>query len=284
MSTSRFFRRALHPTRLSVKLFMGICLLGCLSVVVQTPSRAKETSVLIAQIRQLQEGDRGAAVTALQRQLNGNGLFPYSINGIYGPATTQAVRQFQRIRRLDVTGIADIQTLNLLEVDLAQLSTGLSHPIHGTISSDRITPASNREDVRILQRVLRSFGFNLSADGIYGAQTEQAVRAYERTAEIPVDGIADRATLLNMGFNSDGSAGLDRDSSSSRSPQGRYVAAVIEPPSELSRVRQDFPNATVERNNLGEYISIGRFIDQSDAADWADFASDLGYEARVLRD
>ena len=255
-------------------------------VVAQTPSRAKETPVLIAQIRQLQEGDRGEAVTALQRQLNGNGLFPYSINGIYGPATTQAVRQFQRIRRLEVTGTADIETLNLLGVDLAQLSTGLSHPTHGTLISDRVTPASSREDVVILQRVLRSYGFNLSTDGIYGAQTEQAVRTYERTAGLPVDGIADQATLVDMGFTSDGrgSPGSTLNGSSSRSPEGRYVAAIIESPSELNRVRQDFPNAAVERNSLGEYISIGRFFKQSDAADWADFASDLGYEARVLRD
>ncbi|MEM8612485.1 MAG: peptidoglycan-binding protein [Cyanobacteria bacterium P01_H01_bin.105] len=240
--------------------------------------------MLIAQIRRLQEGDRGPAVAELQRQLNSNGLFPSAINGVYGPATTQAVRQFQRIRRLDVTGIADIQTLNLLDVDLSQLLAGLSHPVHGTISADRITSASSREDVSILQRVLRSFGFNLATDGIYGTQTEQAVRAYERTANLPVDGIADRATLINMGFNDSGNENVRSPGGSSRSPQGRYVAAVIAGPSELNRVQQDFPNATVERNNLGEYISIGRFIDQSDAADWADFAGDLGYEARVLRD
>jgi hypothetical protein len=108
-----------------------------------------------------------------------------------------------------------------------------------------------------------------------------------------VDGIADERTLIDMGFNSDGFSGRSNGSSSSsrpsregssRSSQGRYVAAIIAQPSELSNVRQDFPNATVERNNLGEYISIGRFVDPDDADNWVDFANDLGYEARVIRD
>lgn len=294
MSVSVFLPTIRHTARLSVKLLVGVWLLSCVPVMAQTPTRF-DGSVLIAQSRlRLREGDRGPAVLELQRQLDSIGLFPSSINGVYGPATTQAVRQFQRIRRLDVTGIADVETLDLLGVDLSRLPVGLSHPVHGAISSDRITPASSRDDVRILQRVLRTFGFSLEADGVYGTQTEQAIRTYERTADLPVDGIADRTTLIDMGFSADGSRADGsrgttgdrsiRDADSSRSPRGRYVAAIIAGPSQLSKVQEDFPNATVERNNLGEYISIGRFFDQSDADTWADFASDLGYDARVLRD
>ncbi|WP_163700983.1 peptidoglycan-binding domain-containing protein [Adonisia turfae] len=285
MSVSVFLPTIRHTARLSVKLLVGVWLLSCVPSMAQIPTRF-DGSVLIAQSRlRLREGDRGPAVLELQRQLDSIGLFPVAINGVYGPATTQAVRQFQRIRRLDVTGIADAETLDLLGVDLSRLPVGLSHPVHGAISSDRITPASSRDDVRILQRVLRTFGFNLEADGVYGAQTEQAIRTYERTADLPVDGIADRTTLIDMGFSA-GTTGDSsiRDADSSRSPRGRYVAAIIAGPSQLSKVQEDFPNATVERNNLGEYISIGRFFDQSDAGTWADFASDLGYDARVLRD
>ncbi|WP_161634961.1 peptidoglycan-binding domain-containing protein [Leptolyngbya sp. Heron Island J] len=283
----------LHTTnqtaRLSVKLFMGAWLLSCVPVMAAPTlsSSLAASPMLLAQSRitSLREGDQGPAVTELQRRLSRNGLFPTVVNGIYGPATTQAVRQFQRIRRLDVTGIADQDTLDLLGVNLDLIPVGLSHPDHGFISSDSITPNSSREDIRTLQRVLRMFGFNITADGVYGSQTRQAVRTYERTAGLPVDGIADRTTLINMGFNAGGNnVGGSAPTGSSRSPQGRYVAAIITAPSELSKVQQDFPNATVERNNLGEYISIGRFIDPDDADDWADFASDLGYEARVLRD
>ena len=284
-----FFHTTHQTARLSVKLLMGVWLLSCVPAVAsQTlPSHLIPSPVLLAQRQRtsLREGDQGPAVSELQRRLSNNGLFPTAVNGIYGPATTQAVRQFQRIRRLNVTGIADQDTLNLLGINLDLIPVGLSHPNHGFISSDSITPNSSREDIRTLQRVLRMFGFNLTADGVYGSQTRQAVRAYERTAGLPVDGIADRTTLINMGFTA-GRNGVDggAPTGSSRSPQGRYVAAIIAPPSELSNVQQDFPDATVERNNLGEYISLGRFIDPGDADNLADFARDLGYEARVLRD
>ena len=291
MSISGLFATTRHTARLSVKLFLSVWLLGA-PAMAQTPNQS-ESPILMAQRQiSLREGDRGAAVRELQQQLNSNGLFPAAIDGVYGSATTRAVRQFQRIRGLEVSGIADDETLDELGIDLDRLTVGLSHPDHGFINGDSITPTSSSEDIRTLQRVLRMFGFDLDTDGVYGAQTEQAVRAYERTAGLPVDGIADQTTLLDMGFSSDSQNGPGRNNNarpprgagSSRSSYGRYVAAIIAGPSQLSNVRQDFPNATVERTSQGEYISIGRFVDHEDADDWADFASELGYEARVLRD
>ena len=291
MSISGLFATTRHTARLSVKLFLSVWLLGA-PAMAQTPNQS-ESPILMAQRQiSLREGDRGAAVRGLQQKLNSNGLFPVAIDGVYGSETTRAVRQFQQIIGLNVTGIADEETLDELGLDLRLLTVGLSHPDHGFINGDSITPTSSSEDIRTLQRVLRMFGFDLDTDGVYGAQTEQAVRAYERTAGLPVDGIADQTTLLDMGFSSDSQNGPGRNNNarpprgagSSRSSYGRYVAAIIAGPSQLSNVRQDFPNATVERTSQGEYISIGRFVDHEDADDWADFASELGYEARVLRD
>jgi hypothetical protein len=294
MSISSVFPFTRHTARLSVKLLMGVWLVSCVPVMAQTPnSRWSSNSrlgapILIAQRRiLLREGDQGAAVRELQLKLNSNGLFPATIDGFYGSETTQAVRQFQRIRRLNVTGIADEDTLDELGIDLARLPVGLSHPVHGAINGDRVTANSSTDDVRTLQLVLRSFGFNLSADGIYGPQTAQAVRAYQRTSGLSVDGIAARSTLIDMGFSDDGrgrNGSTPNSVGSSRSDYGNYVAAIITTHDQLGQVQDDFPNATPERNNLGEYISIGRFVDPDDADNWVDFANDLGYEARVIRD
>ena len=285
MSISGLFATNRHTARLSVKLFLGVWLLSGMPALAQTLHQSAAPVLMAQSLSTLSQGSRGPAVTELQRQLDQRGLFPATIDGVYGPTTTQAVRQFQRIRRLEVTGIADLQTLNLLGIDIDRLPVGLSHPNYGNISTERITSASSRNDIRTLQQVLRSFGFNVTVDGVYGGETIQAVRAYQRTADLPVDGIADRATLVNMGFRSGSSTSSISDATGRRqSIQGRYVAAVIAGRSELSRVQRNFPNATVETNNLGDYISLGRFEDRSEAATWVDFASDLGYEARVLRD
>lgn len=56
--------------------------------------------------RILRRGDRGAAVVALQKQLNELGASPeLSIDGEFGPATEEAVRQMQRKIGLTVDGI-----------------------------------------------------------------------------------------------------------------------------------------------------------------------------------
>lgn len=293
MSISGLFTTNRHTARLSVKLFLGAWLLSAVPAMAkishqsasQMPSQTV-SPILLAQEARLSEGSRGPAVTELQRRLDQRGLFPAPIDGVYGPATTQAVRQFQRIRRLEVTGIADAQTLNLLGIDTQRLSVGLlSHPDYGTISTEDVSSASSRDDIRILQRVLRSYGFNVGVDGVYGGETIQAVRSYQRTADLPVDGFADRATLIHMGFRSGGSASSPYSSGNDGDRfQGRYVAAIIAGRSELGQVRRNFPNATVESNSLGDYISLGRFQDRSEADTWVDFARDLGYEARILRD
>jgi len=56
-----------------------------------------------------EEGSRGSQVQALQVQLNAHRLVTPAmvVDGDFGPATEQAVRQFQQINHLPVTGKAD---------------------------------------------------------------------------------------------------------------------------------------------------------------------------------
>lgn len=228
----------------------------------------------------LQFGSSGPEVVQLQQALNSNGLFPYSIDGVYGDDTRHAVRQFQRIRRLEVTGLADVETLQALGVDPTSLLPRMVHPVHGALGTDELGPGAARSaDVAVLQSALNSFGFGLTTDGVYGDSTRRAVRAYQRTAGIlqpngDVSGIADRETLASMGFELTGNF----------EEENRYVAAIIAGESDLSSVRQDFPEAVLDSSRLGEYISLGRYEKRSQADAKADLARSYGYDSRVLRD
>lgn len=51
----------------------------------------------------IQPGDRNAAVRALQRRLRALGYFDGSLDGVYGTATTQALRAFQKERGMSPT-------------------------------------------------------------------------------------------------------------------------------------------------------------------------------------
>ena len=65
---------------------------------------------------------------------------------------------------------------------------------------------SSGEEVRQIQSKLKSLGFYSGAvDGIYGARTQSAVKAFQRSCGITADGIAGPTTLLYLGLSSSSS-------------------------------------------------------------------------------
>jgi peptidoglycan hydrolase-like protein with peptidoglycan-binding domain len=76
-----------------------------------------------------------------------------------------------------------------------------SHP--GAHQGGTIQPAVdrllNRGDIQVAEMHLRDFGFDPGPiDGIYTAQTQAAVRAYQATYGLPVSGLLDYATRLQL--------------------------------------------------------------------------------------
>ena len=59
-------------------------------------------------------------------------------------------------------------------------------------------------DVRALQEALRKAGYNIAADGVYGAETQNAVRQYQSAQGLGVDGIAGQQTFGALGIGSGG--------------------------------------------------------------------------------
>ncbi|MCI6245524.1 MAG: spore cortex-lytic enzyme [Eubacterium sp.] len=65
---------------------------------------------------------------------------------------------------------------------------------------------STGNEVRQIQKKLKELGFyNGSEDGIYGSQTQSAVKAFQKSVGITADGIAGSKTLLYLGLG--GSSG-----------------------------------------------------------------------------
>jgi len=73
---------------------------------------------------------------------------------------------------------------------------------------------SRGEEVRKIQQRLKNWGYySGSVDGIYGTQTQNAVKYFQRKNGLTVDGIAGKNTLAAMGI-----------SSSSSSSSGKYTS------------------------------------------------------------
>jgi peptidoglycan hydrolase-like protein with peptidoglycan-binding domain len=134
----------------------------------------------------LQRGSRGSTVTNLQNRLKALGLFTGPVTGYYGDLTETAVRNFQRSRGIQVNGIAGPQT----QAALYGTSSGSGGGGGGTPSAT-LQRGSSGSGVNNLQNRLKTLGFyTASVTGYYGDVTEAAVRDFQRSRGIQVNGIA----------------------------------------------------------------------------------------------
>ena len=73
---------------------------------------------------------------------------------------------------------------------------------------------SSGEQVRIIQTKLKNWGYYDGAvDGIYGSQTAQAVKYFQRKNGLTADGIAGPATLKALGMSSGGGGSSNQQNS-----------------------------------------------------------------------
>ncbi|MEH2230415.1 MAG: peptidoglycan-binding protein [Nostoc sp.] len=170
----------------------------------------------VSSVMALEKGDRGPSVRNLQQNLKTAGFYQSSVTQVYDASTQEAVRRFQKAAGLPVDGIVGASTLQKLEnwqakkpttrATQAQRTTAVSAQAKkssttSSATSQRRNPnylakGDEGEDVRALQERLRVAGFYYgNATGIFGPITEEAVKRFQDSYKLSVDGIAGPATL-----------------------------------------------------------------------------------------
>ena len=174
----------------------------------------------------LREGSKEkAAVRLMQQKLKNLGFYRGSVDGSFGSGTTDAVKSFQRANGLTADGVAGGGTLNRLFASSAKSAsvTAVPRPTASPRPTLRptqspippniyvlVTPAPYGyyptlrrgmygNPVQEMQEALRNQGYYYGAtDGYYGEGTENAVKSFQRTNGLDVDGVAGPATLRTL--------------------------------------------------------------------------------------
>lgn len=125
----------------------------------------------------LGQGSSGENVSSIQLMLQAHG-YSISVDGSYGSQTTSTVEAFQSAHSLSVDGSVGPQTWPVLIIATSQGSTGSA--------------------VVALQRQLNAHGASLSVDGNFGPATTTAVRNYQSSHGLSVDGSAGQQTWSSL--------------------------------------------------------------------------------------
>ena len=142
------------------------------------PQPTQETEP--TQVVSLQYGDNGDAVAQLQTRLTELKYYSGNISGNYREGTQAAIRKFQEDFGLEITGIADVQTQELLYA--AQYRP--------------LEKGDSGEDVKTLQSRLTELGYyNGKISGNYLEGTHYGIHSFQNVNGLTVTGKADVMTL-----------------------------------------------------------------------------------------
>jgi len=140
----------------------------------------------------LRRGDRGPAVAELRAMLTSQALLPPQPGpDVFDITVEHAVCAFQQRRGLTVDGLVGPATYQALcdarlRLGDRSLLYSVSHPMRG-------------DDVGALQERLLELGYDVGrADGVFGPQTERALRSFQRDYGLQVDGLCGPGTLRSL--------------------------------------------------------------------------------------
>jgi peptidoglycan hydrolase-like protein with peptidoglycan-binding domain len=139
----------------------------------------------------------GEIINDIQRELARRGYYEGTVDGLYGPRTDGAIRDFEQAAGLKPStepNEALLQAVQRAPARLVKGTTGATPvprpplPVRNDVVAER--PAPSRR-VIALQRALAEYGYGqIKPSGIIDAETAAAIEKFERERKLPITGQA----------------------------------------------------------------------------------------------
>lgn len=149
-------------------------------------------------------------VEEIQNILKYSGFKPGPVDGRMGSQTRMAIRKFQKSKGLKVTGRIDPVTRKELDKkqEPKKHTTGMIAKIHSPSVEDRETEQKSdiqdeiishrlksKDRIKRIQQALKNAGFYKGEiDGKIGPKTKVAIRAFQKSKGLVVDGVVGQKT------------------------------------------------------------------------------------------
>ncbi len=154
---------------------------------------------------------RSQIVADIQRELSRRGFFDGPTDGVYGPKTDAAIRDFEQAAGLKGNAQPDEALLKLITRSTVHAPTAPAAAPPAAAATTPLPPprptAAHRpapapkpgapaKRVLAVQRALADYGYGqLTPNGVLGAETKSAIERFERERKLPITGqISERLT------------------------------------------------------------------------------------------
>lgn len=139
-------------------------------------------------------------ILKVERRLYELGYRDENCDGQMDDATISALKNFQAVNGLKVTGEADDATVDLLMSDAAMSEKTYLETFANVYSGSAVLARGDSGDeVKKLQNALKQLGyFTGECNGTYGEGTETAVYSFQLAVGVQANGVADGSTQLRL--------------------------------------------------------------------------------------
>jgi peptidoglycan hydrolase-like protein with peptidoglycan-binding domain len=129
---------------------------------------------------------RADVISDIQRELSQRSLYEGPVDGLVGPKTDSAIRDFETSAKLKVTGEPSEDVLRAIQHTPLKTEAAPKAPSRVDPIAELIAPSPR---VTAVQRALNDYGYGpVKATGVYGPETITAIQKFERDRKLPVTG------------------------------------------------------------------------------------------------
>ena len=202
MAKTQITRTARHLLGALLVAGLSFGLLGATTARAATVSNSSSTEKKITALGQPKFGEQGANVLALQNAIMSNGFtLRGGASGVFNTATRRALRNFQKVVGLKVTGVVDAPTTLVLKLKITPVATTVA-PVVDALS---VIPKRGGRGTSVLkvQGALVKAGITVrgGTDGFFGSSTAEAISVFQKMKGLAVTSTLTPDTVSALGLS-----------------------------------------------------------------------------------
>lgn len=212
MTQNRITRTAIHLTGALMATVLAFGAMTSTTAHAATAANASTSTVAkLTAPGQPKFGDQGPTVVALQNAIMANGFsLKGGATGKFNTVTRRALRTFQKVVGLRVTGVVDEATVAVLKLAIAPVTTTTVAPATTTTAAPAavllaVIPkrGGRGKSVLTVQSALVAAGVTVrgGTDGVFGSSTAEAISFFQKSKGLTVTSTLTPDTVSALGLS-----------------------------------------------------------------------------------